>query len=71
MLATMIQASALAIGFEVLGEPAASVKLSERPLDHPAPWQEQEAFGLVGPLDDLDRCGDQVCMFGSKLMGQA
>ncbi len=39
---------------EVLGEAAVAVQPGEGSLDDLAAGQEDEAFGLVGPLDDLD-----------------
>jgi len=40
---------------EVLGEAAVAAEPCKGPLDDPASGQYLEAFGVVGPLDDLDR----------------
>jgi hypothetical protein len=40
---------------EVLGEAAASTDPGESALDDPAALDKNEAFGVIGSLDDLDR----------------
>jgi hypothetical protein len=39
---------------EVLCEASISVQPGEGPLDHPAAREHDEAFGDIGPFDDLD-----------------
>ena len=41
--------------FPVFGEAAAAPEPCESAFDHPAPWQQHEALGGVGALDDLQR----------------
>src|SRR5271169_7118706 len=41
-------------GFEILGQPAITIKPGEGSLNDPAPRQERKAGGSIGALDDLD-----------------
>jgi hypothetical protein len=40
---------------EVLGKTPVTIEPRKGPLDHPAFGQDLEAFGVVGPRDDLGR----------------
>jgi hypothetical protein len=37
----------------ILGQAAAAIKPSNRPLDDPSLWEDDEALGSIGALDDL------------------
>ena len=39
---------------EVFREPATAIEPGERPFNHPAPWQDLEAFGCVRSFYDFD-----------------
>ena len=56
--------------FPVLGEPSTAVQPANRPLDDPALWFDDKAFGVISTFDDLDhqamdRCGGAVVEDGS------